>query len=50
MKAACRSRRFVPANSDQRLEKANTRGAYASILDLEDVVPPATKAAARAGS
>ncbi|HET9016752.1 MAG TPA: CoA ester lyase [Thermomicrobiaceae bacterium] len=44
-----RSAMFVPANVPRFVEKAHTRGADAIILDLEDSVPPAAKAAARAG-
>lgn len=38
---------FVPANRPDRYEKAIASGADAVILDLEDSVPPAEKAAAR---
>lgn len=43
-----RSLLYVPATSDRFLEKAQTRGADALILDLEDSVPQAEKRAARA--
>ncbi len=39
---------FVPADRPDRIEKAQTRGADALILDLEDAVPPARKDVARA--
>jgi citrate lyase subunit beta/citryl-CoA lyase len=42
-----RSMMFVPANVAKYVEKAHTRGADAIILDLEDSVAPADKAAAR---
>lgn len=42
-----RSLLYVPASSDRFLEKAQTRGADALILDLEDSVPDDTKPAAR---
>ena len=38
---------FVPANRPERYAKAVASGADAVILDLEDSVPPAEKAAAR---
>lgn len=44
-----RSLLFVPADQPRLLEKADTRGADAVILDLEDAVPAAAKAQARAG-
>jgi citrate lyase subunit beta/citryl-CoA lyase len=44
-----RSALFVPANVPRFVETAWTRDADALILDLEDSVPPAEKAAARAG-
>lgn len=42
-----RSLLYVPANVPRFVEKAHTRGADAIILDLEDSVPVAEKAAAR---
>jgi citrate lyase subunit beta/citryl-CoA lyase len=42
-----RSFLFAPANQPRRVEKAFTLGADAVILDLEDSVAPAEKAAAR---
>jgi citrate lyase subunit beta/citryl-CoA lyase len=42
-----RSALFVPVNVAKFVEKAHTRGADALILDLEDSVPAAEKAAAR---
>lgn len=42
-----RSFLFAPANHPRRVEKAFTLGADAVILDLEDSVAPAEKAAAR---
>lgn len=46
---AWRSLLFCPANAERFVAKAHTRGADAIILDLEDSVSPAEKAAARAG-
>ena len=43
-----RSLLYVPANSERFVSKAHERGADAIILDLEDAVAPADKAAARA--
>jgi len=43
-----RSILFVPLADERFLEKAHQRGADALLLDLEDSVPPAQKAAARA--
>jgi citrate lyase subunit beta/citryl-CoA lyase len=43
-----RSYLYVPGNAAGKLAKATTRGADALIVDLEDAVPPAEKAAARA--
>jgi citrate lyase subunit beta/citryl-CoA lyase len=43
-----RSLLFVPADSDRKVEKAQGAGADGLILDLEDSVAPARKAAARA--
>lgn len=43
-----RSYLFVPANRPERFEKAWSAGADAVIVDLEDAVPFAEKAAARA--
>ena len=42
-----RSYLFVPANRPERFAKACSAGADAVIVDLEDAVPPAEKAAAR---
>jgi citrate lyase subunit beta / citryl-CoA lyase len=42
-----RSLLFVPADSPKKLAKSMTSGADALILDLEDAVAPAAKAAAR---
>ncbi|HEY4369556.1 MAG TPA: CoA ester lyase [Steroidobacteraceae bacterium] len=42
-----RSLLFVPANSNELLQKAALRGADALILDLEDAVPQSEKARAR---
>src|SRR5258708_23096592 len=44
---AWRSLLFVPVLSERFLAKAHTRGADALILDLEDSIIPANKAAAR---
>jgi citrate lyase subunit beta/citryl-CoA lyase len=44
-----RSMLFVPAHVEKFVAAAHARGADACILDLEDSVPPAQKAAARAG-
>jgi citrate lyase subunit beta/citryl-CoA lyase len=46
--AEARSLLFVPGNRPDRFEKAAASGADAVVLDLEDAVPPAEKAAARA--
>lgn len=43
-----RSYLFVPGNRPERFEKARASGADVVILDLEDAVLPAAKAAARA--
>lgn len=43
-----RSFLFVPGDSERKLEKAPGAGADALIVDLEDAVAPAAKAAARA--
>jgi citrate lyase subunit beta/citryl-CoA lyase len=43
-----RSLLYVPATQPRFVERAHTRGADAIILDLEDAVAPAEKAAARA--
>ncbi|MFC3107760.1 HpcH/HpaI aldolase/citrate lyase family protein [Undibacterium arcticum] len=43
-----RSYLFVPGNRPERFGKACAAGAGAVIVDLEDAVPPAEKAAARA--
>lgn len=42
-----RSALYVPVNVEKFVATAHTRGADAVILDLEDSVPPAEKAAAR---
>jgi citrate lyase subunit beta/citryl-CoA lyase len=42
-----RSMLFVPAHVERFVARAHERGADACILDLEDSVPPAQKAAAR---
>src|SRR5262249_60396317 len=44
-----RSFLYVPANREKFLDKAVGLPADALLLDLEDSVPPAEKAAARAG-
>lgn len=44
-----RSLLFAPADNAKLLDKAHERGADAVILDLEDAIPAAGKAAARAG-
>lgn len=46
---AWRSLMFCPANAERFVAKAHTRGADAIILDLEDSVSAAEKAAARTG-
>ncbi len=46
--AAVRSALFVPLADERFLAKAHERGADALLLDLEDSVPPAQKAEARA--
>lgn len=43
-----RSLLFVPGDSEKKLAKADTAGADAIVLDLEDSVAPANKPAARA--
>jgi citrate lyase subunit beta/citryl-CoA lyase len=43
-----RSLLFVPATAERFVAKAHTRGADVIILDLEDSIPPAEKAVARA--
>ena len=48
LQPAWRSLLFVPVTSERFLAKAHTRGADAIILDLEDSILPANKAAARA--
>jgi citrate lyase subunit beta / citryl-CoA lyase len=45
--AQARTFLFVPGNRPERFEKAARSGADAIVLDLEDSVPPAGKAAAR---
>ncbi|MDR3101230.1 MAG: CoA ester lyase [Paraburkholderia sp.] len=45
--ALARSYLFVPGNRPERFEKARAAGADAVIVDLEDAVQPAEKAAAR---
>jgi citrate lyase subunit beta/citryl-CoA lyase len=42
-----RSMLFVPADSERKLAKADTAGADALIIDLEDSVPPQRRFAAR---
>jgi|GEM_PF-5548753 len=42
-----RSFLFVPGNQPERFDKAYGAGAHAVIVDLEDAVAPADKAAAR---
>ena len=44
-----RSLLYVPANVERYVSRAHERGADGIILDLEDSVPPAEKASARAG-
>ena len=44
-----RSFLYVPANREKFLDKALTLPADALLFDLEDSVPPAEKAQARAG-
>ncbi|HEX4137996.1 MAG TPA: CoA ester lyase [Bryobacteraceae bacterium] len=46
--SAPRSYLFVPGNRPERFPKALASGADAVIIDLEDAVPPAERAAARA--
>jgi citrate lyase subunit beta/citryl-CoA lyase len=46
--ARARSLLFVPGDRPERFAKAAASGADAIVLDLEDAVPPAGKAAARA--
>jgi citrate lyase subunit beta/citryl-CoA lyase len=46
--ACLRSALFVPLADERFLARAHERGADALLLDLEDSVPPAQKAAARA--
>jgi citrate lyase subunit beta/citryl-CoA lyase len=46
--ARLRSALFVPLADDRFIARAHERGADALLLDLEDSVPPAQKAAARA--
>jgi citrate lyase subunit beta/citryl-CoA lyase len=46
--SSLRSALFVPLVDERFLAKAHERGADALLLDLEDSVPPAQKAAARA--
>lgn len=48
MTPAWRSLLFVPVTSERFIAKAHERGADAIILDLEDSIAPAEKAAARA--
>lgn len=47
-RAVARSYLYVPGNRPDRFEKACAAGADAVIIDLEDAVPHAEKAAARA--
>src|SRR5262249_26459960 len=44
-----RSKLIVPTNVPRFVDRAHLRGADAIMLDLEDSIPPAEKAAARAG-
>ncbi|WP_416906021.1 aldolase/citrate lyase family protein [Micromonospora echinospora] len=44
---AARSYLYVPADQPDKVARAADRGADACILDLEDAVAPANKAAAR---
>ena len=44
---ACRSLLFVPVNEPRFISKASQRGAGAIILDLEDLIDPNQKEAAR---
>lgn len=46
--AAARTLLFVPAQRPERFDKALASGADAVVVDLEDAVPPAEKASARA--
>ena len=46
-KPSARSYLYVPADNEERLAKAMTRGADALIIDLEDGVAPAHKSQAR---
>jgi citrate lyase subunit beta/citryl-CoA lyase len=46
-RAVARSYLYVPGNRPDRFDKACAAGADAVIVDLEDAVPPAEKAAAR---
>lgn len=46
---AWRSMLFIPAHVERFAARAHERGADACVLDLEDAVPPALKAQARAG-
>lgn len=47
LKLVRRSKLFVPVNREKFVSKAWTRGADCIILDLEDAIAPADKAAAR---
>ena len=42
-----RSLLFVPGNRPERFDKARAAGADITLMDLEDAVAPADKAAAR---
>jgi len=44
-RAVARSYLYVPGNGPDRFDKACAAGADAVIVDLEDAVPPAEKAA-----
>ena len=46
--SSLRSALFVPLADERFIARAHERGADALLLDLEDSVPPAQKAAARA--
>ena len=47
MTAPIRSFLFIPGDSEKKLGKADSTGADALILDLEDSVAPPNKARAR---
>ena len=46
-KPQIRSALFVPGNRPERFTKAQSSGAYAVIIDLEDAVPESDKVQAR---